>query len=182
MNHGAVPVGHSGAVSTDQVVVAKDSCTSCHRENFTYHSIALGKDIALTTPHGGNAIGYPVTGGQWTWAGWSEDKWKQHKLPKNASDYDSKGQFHILHVSNGKPHERVACSDCHTAGFDPAKVRVGVQESCAACHNPNPDAAIASTGRLAAGTQCTSCHQQHIQGKDPLALVRARQVNAARQN
>jgi len=180
MNHGVVPVGAAAAPTSDQVVIAKDSCTACHRAGFTYHSAALGKDVSLTTPHGGNDIGYPVTNGQWTWAGWSEDKWKQHKLPKTASAYDSKGQFHILHVSNGTSLERVQCSDCHTAGFEPANVRKGVSESCAICHNPNPDQVATAGGRAASTTQCTSCHQQHIEGKDALALVRARQVNAAK--
>jgi hypothetical protein len=180
MNHGLTPTGKSGETSTDQVVIAKDSCTACHRANFTYRSAALGKDVTLTAPHGGNDIGYPVTDGRWTWAGWSEEKWKQHELPKTASAYDAKGQFHILHVSNGMPHERVACSDCHTVGFDAANLTKGVRESCVVCHNPNPEQVAGAGGRAAAGTQCTSCHQQHIQGKDPLALVRARQLNAAR--
>lgn len=180
-NHGPLPTGHPSVEGRDQVVVAGDSCTTCHRANYVYHSTAQNKDFPLNTPHGGNSIGYPVANGQWTWAGWSEEKWKQNKLPKTASAYDAKGQFHILHVSIGTSVERVQCSDCHTAGFDPANVRKGVAESCANCHDPNPDQrAQVSGGRLSAGTQCTSCHQQHIEGKDPLALLRARQVNAAK--
>jgi pSer/pThr/pTyr-binding forkhead associated (FHA) protein len=185
LNHGALPgmqrVDDRGVIrESDQVVLAKDSCTACHRTNYVYHSAALGKDITLDTPHGGSEIGYPVSNGQWTWAGWSEEKWKQHELPKTASAYDTKGQFHILHVSTGSPQERVQCSDCHTAGFEPANITKGVHESCARCHGaaPDPLASNVSDGSkpAAAGTECTSCHQQHIAGKDPVALVRARQL------
>ena len=172
--------GHPSEHRDDEMnlmIVGKNSCTTCHRANYVYRSAALGKNITLNAPHGGNDIGYPVSNGQWTWAGWSEEKWRQHKLPKAASAYDTKGQFHILHVANGRPEEHVRCSDCHTVGFDSANITKGVRESCAVCHNPNPDQLANVSGPHAAGVQCTSCHQQHIEGKDPLALIRAREVN-----
>jgi hypothetical protein len=154
--HGALPGGHLNVMEASQVVTGKDSCTACHRANYVYHSIALGKNIPLNTPHGGSDIGYPVSNGKWTWAGWSEEKWKQHNLPKTASAFDSKGQFHILHVSNGKPQERVRCSDCHTAGFDSANLTKGLRESCATCHNPNPEQLANVTGPVATGVQCST--------------------------
>ena len=122
-------------------------------------------------------VGYPAANGSWTWQGWPEDKWQRFKLPKTAADYDAKGQFHILPVSIGRPEEQVQCSDCHTAGFDPANITKGVKESCVVCHNPNPEQLADVSTPVAAGVQCTSCHMQHTTGKDPLALVRARQVN-----
>lgn len=167
-------VEHVGA-NIDLVKASKDSCLECHKAGYVYTSHALGKEIALNTPHGGSDIGYPVTGGKWTWAGWSEEKWKKRDLPKTASAFDAKGQFHIIHVDNGGPLERVQCSDCHKKGFDAANLTVGVRESCAACHSANPTE-IAKAG----GAECTSCHEQHLEGKDAFALVRTRQVNAER--
>ena len=164
--------------SMNLVVAGKESCTVCHRTGYVYHNGKTGAPIKLDTPHGGKDVGYPVTSGKWTWAGWPEDRWKGHKLPKTAADYDAKGQFHIIHVSNGSPLEQVQCSDCHTMGFDPANITKGVQESCVICHNPNPEQLANVSAPVAAGVQCTSCHQQHTAGKDPLALIRARQVNA----
>jgi hypothetical protein len=170
------PAEHMGD-ATNLVVAGKDSCTICHRAGYTYRSAKTGQLVKLETPHGGNDIGYPVTNGNWTWAGWSEDKWQRYKLPKTAADYDAKGQFHILHVSVGRPQEQVQCSDCHTAGFDPANIKMGVQESCSVCHNLNAEQRANASAPVAAGVQCTSCHMQHTTGKDPLALVRARQVS-----
>jgi hypothetical protein len=171
------PAEHMGD-TMNLTVAGKESCTACHRANYTYHSAKTGQPVKLDTPHGGSSVGYPVADGRWTWAGWSEDKWKRFKLPKTAADYDAKGQFHILHVSIGRPGEQVQCSDCHTAGFEPANITKGVKESCVVCHNPNPEQLAGVQGSVAAGVQCTSCHMQHTAGKDPLALVRARQVNA----
>src|SRR5262249_30577067 len=90
LNHGALPGQHMPQdaaewANTNRVVVAKASCGAGHRRGYTYRSAAPGKDIVPTTPHGGNDIGYRVSNGQWTWAGWSEEKWKQHALPKTAS-------------------------------------------------------------------------------------------------
>ncbi len=160
-----------------RLAAAETSCDTCHRQGYVFKSVAQGKDIALQTPHGGANIGYPVTNGQWTWAGWPEEKWKKRGLPKTAAAFDIKGQFHVIHVDNGKPLEQVQCSDCHTKGFEPANITKGVRESCASCHGDTVAQAGASPSR---GAQCTSCHQQHTEGKDPYALVRAREVNAAR--
>jgi hypothetical protein len=173
------PVEHMGD-ATNLTVAGKESCVACHRSGYTYHSAKKGL-VKLDTPHGGSQVGYPVQNGAWTWTGWSEDKWQRFKLPKTAADYDAKGQFHILHVSIGKPEEQVQCTDCHTAGFDPANIKKGVMESCAVCHNPNPEQLASTSTPVAAGVQCTSCHMQHTTGKDPLALMRARQVNAQKQ-
>lgn len=153
------------------------SCVACHREGYAYKSSTERKDILLRSPHGGADIGYPVADGKWTWAGWPEDKWKKRSLPKTAAAFDIKNQFHIIHVDNGKPQERVRCSDCHTQGFDAANISKGVRESCATCHGATQT--VASAG---ARSQCTSCHQQHTEGKDAFALVRAREVNASQSN
>lgn len=158
------------------LVEAKNSCVECHREGYVYTSHATGERIALATPHGGAEIGYPLTGGKWSWAGWSPDKWQKRQLPKTPNDFDAKSQFHLIHVMNGAPQERVQCSDCHTQGFDGATLKQGVAESCATCHNPQPATGGAATGIV----QCTSCHQQHIEGKDPLALMQTRMLNAGR--
>jgi hypothetical protein len=173
--HGSEHRGDAFAVAD-----AKSSCVACHREGYVYDSHATGKEITLKTPHGGDDIGYPVTNGQWTWAGWSEDRWQRRKLPKTAAAYDTKGQFHILHVSNGDAYQRVECSDCHTQGFDPSTITRGVRESCAACHNANPQPAVAGAGQMGAGAQCTSCHQQHTTGKDSFALMRSRQIQSGK--
>ncbi|MFN7985219.1 MAG: cytochrome c3 family protein [Vicinamibacterales bacterium] len=135
------------------------------------------KTSCSRSPHGGADIGYPAGDGKWTWAGWPEDKWKKRSLPKTAAAFDIKNQFHIIHVDNGKPQERVRCSDCHTQGFDAANISKGVRESCATCHGATQT--VASAG---ARSQCTSCHQQHTEGKDAFALVRAREVNASQSN
>lgn len=160
---------------------AKDSCMTCHRAGYSYTNAKLGKLAVLDVPHGGSQIGYPVADGTWTWKGWSEEKWKARELPKTASAYDAKGQFHILHVANGGPDQRVECSDCHTKGFDGASLRQGVRESCAACHNPNPTQTAAGTP-MASVTQCTSCHSQHGSARDSLAIRRSRQLQAGKSN
>jgi hypothetical protein len=162
------------------MLVAKDSCVACHRAGYVYTSHKDGRAITLNTPHGGNDIGYPITNGNWTWAGWSEDRWQKRKLPRTAANFDMKGQFHIIHVANGDAVERVECSDCHTQGFDAANLTKGVRESCVVCHNPNPQPVAAGGGQMAAGTQCTSCHQQHTTGKDTFALVRSRQIQSGK--
>lgn len=172
--HGEEHRGEAGMT----LVGAKNSCVECHRAGYVYESPATGREIVLNTPHGGDNVGYPVTSGQWTWAGWSADKWQKRELPKGPADFDSKSQFHLIHVMNGDPQERVQCSDCHTAGFEPSKLMVGVRESCAGCHNPTP----AQGGLQGVAVECTSCHQQHIEGKDALALMQTRLRNAGRGN
>jgi len=156
---------------------AETSCSSCHREGYVFKSEPLGKTIALASPHGGATVGYPVAGGQWTWAGWSEERWQKRHLPKTASAFDVKNQFHVIHVNNGKPQERVQCSDCHVSGFDPAKIATGVKDTCVKCHGaPTTEQASGSNVRA----QCTSCHQQHTEGKDAFALVRTRELSSGR--
>ena len=155
---------------------AKSSCVECHREGYVYTTHATGEQIALAAPHGGADIGYPVASGQWSWAGWSGDKWQQRELPKTPRDFDAKSQFHLIHVMNGEPQERVQCSDCHTAGFDGPQLMVGVRESCAGCHNPQPTAG----GTQSAVAECTSCHQQHVEGKTAVALMQTRLRNTSR--
>ncbi len=178
------PASHATDASTvlagfDMVVYAHNSCTTCHRAGYVYRDLETGKDTTLATPHGGETIGYPVANGQWSWGGWPKERWDANKIP-DSSALGKKEQFHILHVAAGTPSERVQCSDCHTGGFDAANITKGVRESCAVCHNPNPDQNAIATTRIATGTQCTSCHQQHVEGKDPFAVVRTRQVNASR--
>jgi hypothetical protein len=172
--------GEHNGEAFNMMLTAKDSCVACHRADYVYKSHKDVREIRLATPHGGDSIGYPVTNGNWTWAGWSEDKWKGRKLPKTAAAFDAKGQFHVIHVANGDAFERVECSDCHTQGFDTALITKGVKESCVACHNANPQQGAAASGQMVAGAQCTSCHQQHTTGKDTFALVRSRQIQTGK--
>jgi hypothetical protein len=163
------------------LTASKASCVECHRDGYVYTNRTTGETISLTTPHGGEDIGYPVTNGKWAWAGWSPEKWSKRELPKGPTDFDSKQQFHLIHVMNGDPLERVQCSDCHTAGFDAAKLMVGVRESCVGCHSPaaadaGPEAATAGL------VECTSCHQQHTEGGTALARAQTQRRNTGRQN
>lgn len=154
---------------------AVESCASCHKAGHAYWSSTLNKTVTMDVPHGGSSIGYPVTDGKWAWTVWSEDRWKSRELPKTAAAFDAKGQFHIIHVANGGPDQRVACSDCHTKGFDAASIKVGVREACSACHSDNAGKAAAGTP-VAATAQCMTCHGQHGGTKDSLAFRKARQI------
>lgn len=151
---------------------AKDTCVACHRENYTYKSLTTGQVTVLHTPHGGDAVGYPVKNGQWEWAGWSGDKWAKRNLPGKPAEYKAKEQFHLVHVANGDSYARVQCSDCHTVGFSGPALLQGVKESCARCHSATDATNVAQVTK----SECTSCHQQHTSGKDPVALQRTRDL------
>ncbi|MCC6743230.1 MAG: FHA domain-containing protein [Acidobacteria bacterium] len=156
---------------------AADSCVACHREGYAYWSPTLKKSIALAVPHGGSSLGYPVADGKWTWPGWSEERWSSRSLPKKAADYDIKGQFHIIHVANGGPSQRVACSDCHTKGFDTASILAGVRESCSACHAQS-FGGKSDAQQAAVKVQCMSCHGQHGGEKASLAVRQSQRIHA----
>lgn len=156
-------------------MAAADSCAACHSAGHSYWSATLGKSMTLDVPHGGSSIGYPVADGKWTWAGWSEERWASRALPRKAADFDAKGQFHIVHVANGGPDQRVDCSDCHTKGFDATSIRVGVQESCSACHSQMSGHAAAAQPAVAKA-QCVSCHGQHGGEKASLAVRQSRRI------
>lgn len=155
---------------------AVDSCAACHKAGHAYWSATLGKTVTLDVPHGGSAIGYPVTDGKWAWAGWNEDRWKSRGLPKTSAEFDAKSQFHIVHVANGDRDQRVQCSDCHTKGFDASSILVGVRESCSACHSQTSGQVPAGTP-VAASAQCMTCHGQHGGTKESLAFRKARQIH-----
>lgn len=156
-------------------MAAGDSCAACHKAGHSYWSSTLKKTLTLDVPHGGSTIGYPVTGGKWSWAGWSEERWASRTLPRKAADFDAKGQFHIIHVANGGPDQRVDCSDCHTKGFDTATIREGVAESCNTCHTMSSGNTAAGTPKVATA-QCMSCHGQHGGEKDSLGVRQSKQV------
>ncbi len=140
--------------------VANAACANCHRDG------VVSKGIALKTPHGGT-LGYPVNDGKWSWAGLTQANWQRKELPGEVTGYSPKDQFHLVHVS-GQRYGRANCSDCHTAGFEPATVKQGVRESCATCHSVSYQVAEKKEG--VAG--CVSCHSQHGEDKELRAALR----------
>ncbi|MDX2033729.1 MAG: FHA domain-containing protein [Blastocatellia bacterium] len=165
-------------------LVANAACTVCHRDGSTV--ISPFTNVALKTPHGG-AFGYPVTDGQWRWAGISQAEWTRKDLPGATSQFNLKEQFHLIHIG-GRQQGRTNCTDCHTGGFVGDAVRQGVRESCAACHGLDPAQAGAQganaqlafsdrgRGGLGAGGAgaplCVSCHSQHGEEKELRASLR----------
>lgn len=130
-------------------LVANTNCTSCHRDGVVSH----GKQ--LRTPHGGT-LGYPVSNGDWKWAGVTPAEWTRKGLRGAPTSYNHTEQFHLVHVA-GRRQGHAKCSDCHTGGYEGEAVRKGVRESCANCHALNYEAASPKE----AGTGCVVCHAQH---------------------
>ncbi|HZS07207.1 MAG TPA: FHA domain-containing protein [Blastocatellia bacterium] len=140
--------------------VANVACTNCHRDG------VVSNGIKLKTPHGGT-LGYPLTDGQWKWEGIRPVNWQSKGLPGEAASFSLKDQFHLVHVA-GQRFGRSNCSDCHTAGFEPATVKQGVRESCVTCHSVSYQAAEKKEG----GAGCVSCHAQHGEEKELRAALR----------
>ncbi len=130
-------------------MVANTRCASCHQDGVVFEG------TQLRTPHGGT-LGYPISNGEWHWAGLSQAEWRLKGLPRSRLRYSLIEQFHLVHVA-GKRQGRANCSDCHTAGLEGDAVHQGVRESCANCHTLNYQVA----GTLEAGTGCVACHSQH---------------------
>jgi hypothetical protein len=146
--------------------VASNGCVTCHHDG----SFSHGKQ--LRTPHGGT-LGYPLTNGNWTWAGVTQTAWERKGLPRAAMQYELSEQFHLVHLA-GQPQGRANCSDCHTAGFEGEAVRQGVRESCATCHSLSYQ--VASDKKAASG--CVACHAQHGEEKELRASRRRTELAA----
>jgi pSer/pThr/pTyr-binding forkhead associated (FHA) protein len=165
-------------------VVANLACVECHREGSTFIAPTTGKPLG--TPHGGT-FGYPVENGDWKWAGISPSDWSRKKLPGEVSGYSVKEQFHLVHIAGHDQQGRTNCTDCHTAGFEPASILVGVKESCASCHGVSTAQATeqatakkmteggphsAGASAIAGGANCVTCHSQHGEERNLRASIR----------
>ncbi len=165
-------------------LVANVACTGCHRDGSGFISPISGQP--LKTPHGGT-FGYPFIDGQWNWKGVSQVEWERKDLPGSTSQFNLKEQFHLIHVG-GRQQGRSNCTDCHSAGFVGAELRIGVREACSNCHGTRATLAElqASNARLAfseraknlmgmtqaSGPLCVSCHSQHGEEKELRASLR----------
>ncbi len=143
------------------------ACAECHNDG--NHQLYNGR--AVHTPHGGT-FGYPVTAGNWTWKGLSEEEWplKGISLKRSPTDTDDQWrskQFHALHLyrvkaAPGMPANKegeMSCSSCHQS-FNPID-RLTPRTTCAACHNGKQE----EEGRYLIARDapnCTSCHIQHV--------------------
>jgi hypothetical protein len=149
-------------------VFAFSSCATCHNDNNkqTYN----GKTVH--TPHGGS-FGYPVSGGQWIWAGLDEEALRlkpevveTRQTGDTEKQWRSK-QFHAIHLLRVKvaPGVRdvrdgvLQCSSCHN-GFAPID-RETPRQTCSKCHNGYVDSRTSTIFVAAGQPNCTSCHVQH---------------------
>ncbi|MDX2044025.1 MAG: FHA domain-containing protein [Acidobacteriota bacterium] len=165
-------------------LVANVACISCHSDGGGYISPLSNQE--LKSPHGGT-FGYPVTESRWTWGGVSQAEWTRKQLPGEASKFNLKEQFHLVHVA-GRQQGRSNCTDCHVAGFEGPALTQGVRESCSGCHGVDPLAVEAQNESAksffadrgtqlmrniqAGGPLCVSCHSQHGEEKELRSSLR----------
>jgi thioredoxin reductase (NADPH) len=173
-------------------IVARTVCFDCHKDNPTHpkaktvERAGVAGGTLLGTPHGGK-LGYPIdNNGQWTW---TQPFNKKVKIP-DAEALSPKAKFHFVHLAarkeaTGRGVNAAKCADCHDSFENEAATKKINKAKCAICHGVDfeqealaqagkPLDQVDNLGQMAVNFKidCNSCHPQHAESKDLVAVLR----------